>query len=45
MGSFYGKYDAELKRLVKKMIVAEKQLESKLPIIGQKRQILDLLKK
>lgn len=33
------------KKYLKKMIIAEKQLESGLPIIGKKRIILEMLKK
>ena len=33
------------KRYLKKMIIAEKQLESGLPIIGKKRIILEMLRK
>jgi HrpA-like RNA helicase len=34
-----------VKKGLKKMIIAEKQLESGLPIIGKKRKIFDMLKK
>ena len=34
----------EKKIALKKLIIAEKQLESKLPIVAKKRQIFDMLK-
>jgi HrpA-like RNA helicase len=36
---------AMLKICLKKLIIAEKQLESKLPIVTKKRKIFDMLKK